>query len=38
MNPDSELGSWMRVCLELNDEQTDVEAAGIHLEVDDAET
>lgn len=33
MNPDSEVGGWMRVCLGLDDELNDIERAGIHLEL-----
>lgn len=38
MNPDSDLGGWMAFCLGIEAEQTDVEAAGLHMEIEDAKT
>lgn len=34
MNPDSETGAWLALCLGIEAQQTDIEAAGIHLEVE----
>ena len=33
MNPDSQTGAWMGICLGIDQEQTDYEAAGMTLEV-----